>query len=273
MDIEEQVKELLDIPAEEYSNMYDDSPDPYADESNYIKIMPGLTPLEKAEAALLYPFSRGLMIVSGPPRSGKTLFANTIVWKMHRYFGKPILLDYKPRQLMGKYIFVDAKFLSSQMDVMTSNALGEIDSRSLLRFQNAAMGLDEFKRYMNKRRPMTKMNEYIGNLIRVMFHLDILIVGITQDANNDLDPRTCLPYVSHDVRCQWCATRKDTAIVQIYPMRFVSSHQVIEVSGKPFQMVLDGGKPRPALNGKRYFDLYASKNITSLYVGKQRIEL
>lgn len=273
MDIEQEVRQLLKIPEEEYSQIYDDSPDPYAEDGNTIQVMPGLTQYEKAEARMLYRFSRGLMIVSGPPRSGKTLFANTIIWKMNRYFGKPILLDYPPRELMGKYIMVDTEFLSKQMDHMTVNSKGEINQRDLIRFQNAAMGLDEFKRYMNKRRPMTKMNEYIGNLIRVMFHLDILIVGITQDANNDLDTRTCLPYVSHDVRCQWCATRPNTAIVQIYPMRFVSSREVIEVSGKPFQMVLDGGKPRPALGGRRYFDLYASKNITSLYTGSRKIEL
>lgn len=283
--------------------LYDDSPDPYADETGYIKVMPGLSAVEKTEARMLHRYSKGLMIVSGDPGSGKGLFSNTFAWKIRRYFGKPLLLDYHPRPLMDykaphRYTPFDVDLFVEEMEKMHEVSRGvniyqkALDNASIientdvpisydkwletqgkLRFQNAIIVLDEFHRYMDKTRQMANINKYMGGLIRLWRHLDLLIIGVTQNANDDLEAKRCLKYVSHDVRTQWCAFRKDTAICQIYPMRYVSSDQVIQIAGKPFKIMVDGRKPRRALNGKRYYDLYPSKNVMSMVNTTRKIEL
>jgi len=298
LDVIEETKQLLN------ESLYDDSPDPYAQDGAFIKVMPGLSVTEKAEARFLYKYSKGLMIVSGDPGSGKGLFSNTFAWKMRRYFGKPLMLDYRPRPLMDynaphRYIPFNVDMFVDEMGKMheaskgvdlqkraieTASAIDETEvpinydewlkTRGKVRFQNAILLLDEFHRYMDKFRQTSNMNKYMGGLIRLWRHLDLLVIGVTQNANDDLEANRCLKYVSHDVRTQWAAFRKDTTICQLYPMRYVSGSQVIQVAGKPFQMIVDGGKPRVALGGQRYFDLYPSKNFMSMVPSaKRRISL
>jgi len=298
-DIEEEIRNLPVM----RQPLYDDSPDPYAEESTGIKVMAGLTDAEKMEARFLHKYSKGLMVVSGDPGAGKGLFSNAFAWKMRRYFGKTLMLDYRPRPLMDwgaphPYVFFDVDFFVEEMAKMYEVSRGvDIKQRAIenaevidntevpigyeewlqtqgkLRFQNSILVLDEFHRYMDKFRQSSNMNKYMGGLIRLWRHLDLLIIGVTQNANDDLEAKRCLKYISHDVRTQWCAFRKDTTICQVYPMKYVSHNQVIQVAGKPFQMILDGAKPREALGGKRYYDLYASKNVMSFSAGKRKIDL
>jgi len=299
LDIEEEVRNLPIM----RKPLYDDTPDPYAEEARGISVMAGLTPAEKAEARFLYRYSKGLMIASGDPGSGKGLFSNSFAWKMRRYFGKKLMLDYAPRPLMDMnaphpYEFFDVDLFVEEMNKMHEVSRGVdirkravenadiisntdipfnydewLETHGKIRFQNSILVLDEFHRYMSKFRQTSNMNMYVGGLIRLWRHLDILIIGVTQNANDDLEANRCLKYVSHDVRTQWCAFRKDTTICQIYPMKYISGAQVIQVAGKPFQMIVDGGKPRPALGGKRYYDIYPSKNIMSLSANNRKIEL
>lgn len=280
-------------PQEDRSHMYDDSPE--EDDIYKMVINPNLQEWETEEARMLAPFSRGLMIITGYPGSGKGVFANVFAWKMRRYFGKKVVLDYRPRELFdyvrneqgilvpnvwpkeNYYYRFDERVLDEELSKVQDVAKGSktaktvamkaqsnswLTEHGIVKFQNAVMVLDEFWRYMHNRRPMSPIGITIGGIIKIFRHLDLLLIGVAP-RQDELDEKACLTYVTHEVRCEWMSSRENTTIAHIHPVRFVSNRGVMENTGKPFHFKVDGGLPRPSLGGRRYFDLYASKNAVS----------
>ena len=256
-------------------------------------IQPGLTDAQIEDAMFWSNYARGLILVTGPPGSGKGLFANMVAWKMHRYFNKTVILDYKPRPLMGDYVPFSKDMLVNQLDRMKelasvqSNEVEELkegedfvkpvdysvlgnlnkgewwSKQGRIFLKNAVMNLDEFVRYMPKRNTGSAIGNTIGDLFTIWRHLDILIIGMATK-RNDIDQQRCFPELTAEVRCSWAKTMKHLAICTIYPLKFVAATGVVTVTGRPIPLHVNGAKERDELGGNRWYDLYNSKNVIGL---------
>lgn len=221
----------------------------------------------------------GFILVTGLPRQGKGTFSNPLAWKIKRYFGKRILRDDHPTELFGKYKLFNEEVLISDVAKMAQVAKEDIpkeakktsEKQALKRaveqwvteegevfMQDAVVMLDELWRYMNNRRPMNPMNIALSGLIKMMYHTDTLYMGIAQ-RKHELDRFTCLPYVTHEARCQWCTDRETTVRVDFRKVMWNGVRQALVPVDKGLILYVDGGKPREELGGRRYFDLFNSK--------------
>ena len=81
---------------------------------------------------------------------------------------------------------------------------------------------------------------------------------------SDIDRQRCFPELTAEARCTWSKTKKHTAFCKIYPLKYVAADGVLTVQGKPISLAVDGGKEREELGGKRWYDLYNSKNVIGL---------
>lgn len=253
---------------------YDDGPDLV--EQGQIKLAEGLTDWEYEDADLLLPFTKGVMIITGDPGSGKDLFGNVIAWKMKRYFGKEVMRDEPPRRLFGPYIPFDRNTINEDLSemaeisaskdtnkakytrmTMLANEWLDFKGNELLR--DKVMYITEFSSWMYNRASLSPINIFMGQILRRWRHFDLLVIGSTQ-LKSELDPKTCLPYVSHEVRCKWSSLRPDTGNYTICKVRSITNKGVVNVGGGIVPYRLDGGAARDSLDGARYFDLYNSKS-------------
>jgi len=282
-------------------NLYDESPE-YGDDVYDFNLNPDLTDEEIEDAMFWSKFMRGIMLVSGPAGSGKGLFAIMLAWKMRYYFGKTIMLDYRPRRIFGKYHPFNQQVLVDQISRMSQVATGEVQQEiaktkggteenptldgmtrewiatsGKVFLQNSVLCLDEFKNYMYKRRPHNPMGITLGHIFDIWRHLDILIVGMTID-QSELDRYSCIPKLTTEVRCSWLTEHTIqkyglapySCMATIYPLRYVGTagEGVLEVSGKAHRVIVEGGKPRERLGGKRWVDLYNTKDAKIIQAPK-----
>lgn len=282
------VEELLALESD--ANLYDESPG-FEDDNPYgVKLMPGLSDEELEDAIQWMPYTRGLMLVTGPAGAGKTMFGNTVGWKMKRYFGKTVFLDYRPRRLFGVYHPFDEAVLVEQLARMGNVATGEVigankeqlqgmasewvSKQGIVFLKNSVMVLDEFKRYHHNRRPHNPMGIVLSQVYDIWRHLDILIIGLAID-KHELDRFSCIPKLTYEVRCEWLmesALEKYglwpfSCKATIYPLRYVgiAGQGVLDIAGPPETFVVEGGKPRAALGGKRDIDLYNTKDAKAIH--------
>ena len=138
-----------------------------------------------------------------------------------------------------------------------------IAEQGIVRMQNSVLVLDELWKYVHNRDPHNKMGRTIAGIIKIWRHLDLLMIGMAP-RKDEIDVKACLRYITHEVRCEWMSTKKNTTKATIYPVRFITSRGNFNISGKPFVIYMDGGREREFLGGKRYFDMFNSKNAISL---------
>jgi hypothetical protein len=262
---------------------------------------PDLTEAQIEDAKSLYNMTRGVMIVTGFPGSGKGVFANTLAWKIKRYYkDKKVFRDDAARRPFGYFKLFNEEFIMGEMEAMakasgttsevqkelkTQKAIKDASSlakawmanRGQVMLQNGVLMLDEFWRYMHNRRPMNPMGLIIGGILKTWRHLDLLVIGMAPQ-KRELDAISCLPYITHEVRCSWSLMQPDTTDVRIFKVRYVGAKGVIEATGQPMLIHINGGKERPELCdtcyvrdkrdcltcNRRYFDLYNSKNISNI---------
>jgi len=254
-----------------------------------VEINPNLEPWEVEEAEKMLNWITGdgeflgvagFILVTGLPRQGKGTFINPFAWKLNRYFGKRILRDDHPTTLFGKYTLFNEDVLIEDVSRMAQvaredipkEARGAKQKQTLKRavetwiteegevfLQDAVVMLDEFWRYMNNRRPMNPMNIALSGLIKMMYHTDTLYMGVAQ-RKHELDRFTCLPYVTHEARCQWCTDRESSVRVDLQRVMWSGGRSALVPVGKGIILYVDGGRPRDELGGKRYFDLFKSKS-------------
>lgn len=210
--------------------IFDDAPDLL--ETGQLSLMPGLTDAEYEEAIWMATLSKGVMIVTGEPRSGKDLFGNVFAWKMKRYFGKEILRDEPPRRSFGSYIpfnrgtvnedlldmakIVNEKGETNKVKVQKMNMLADdwLEHTGSALLKDKVLYLTEFGGYMHNRAPMSPMNIFLGRILRRWGHLDMLVIGTTQ-LKHELDKFTCLPWITHEVRCKWSIQKPDTGLYHL----------------------------------------------------------
>jgi len=244
-------------------NLYDDTPESF--EMPTIKL--GLSPREQKDAEDIRPYTRGVGLVIGPPRSGKDLFSNVFTYKGKNYFeGIEIMRDERPRRPYGRYTLFNEEVLMGEISKMAAVARGDIprqaktekDKKALsslvdkwhtdrgkVKMKNSMMYFTEFWRYLLNRHPMNPMGIEVGGIIKTWGHIDTLVLGVAQ-MKHDLDRFTCLPYITYEVRCSWMLSVPYTAECKLYRTRYVSSMGTIEtVSKRPTVIHVSGVKPRP----------------------------
>lgn len=271
---------------------YDNSPG--LEERGNLELADDLTDSELDEAInIIAPLSKGVMIVTGAPRSGKDLFGNVFSWKLKNYFkNRKVLRDEIPREPYGEYELFNPTTLAVDLGDMEMQLMEELENNNISRkrasnrmleymmsniadqwleykgndlLRDAVIYLTEFSGYMYNRAPFNPMNVFLSRILRRWGHYDLLVIGTTQQ-KAELDKKTCLPFVTHEVRCRWSKTKQNVGLYNIYRTRMITKNGALEVSGKRIPYMIDGGLPRERLDGLRYFDIFNSKSAYNIRV-------
>jgi hypothetical protein len=268
-----QIKRFEDlVRLEDEAGLYDESPG-FEDDNPYgVELMPGLSEEELEDSMIWMPYTRGVMLVKGPAGSGKGTFANPLAWKMKRYFGKVVFMDYRPRRLFGVYHPFNEAVLVEQLARMSNVATGDVmraDKKELegmtsewvskygmVLLRNSVLVLDEYKKYHYNRNPNNPMGKVLSQVYDIWRHMDILVIGIAQD-KRELDRFSCIPKITFEVRCEWLlASTLDkygfwplSCKATIAPMKYVgiTGEGILDIAGKPETIVVPGGKPQRSL--------------------------
>ena len=267
-------------------------PEPVETESLYqLELNPGLTDAEEEQAYDIVHWLKGdgpfygiagHMLITGPPRQGKGLFANMLAYRVQKLFKhKHTLRDDHPRALYGPYELFNEEIMMADIRRMAEVAKADLpdeedattvakkkarqqlaeqwgSGEGKVKMKNAILLLDEYWRYVDKRRPMSPMLLGLSGNIKLWGHLDLMVIGIAQMVD-DLDPHRILPYVNLEARCQWCDYKPNTAEVNLYRVKWSVSRQKLLPTDRPTRIFVDGARPREELGGKRLYDLYNSK--------------
>ncbi len=274
---------------EDYANidgLYDeseDNPNPYG-----VTLNPNLSAEERADALFWQHYTRGIMVVDGPPGSGKDLFATVVAWKMKRYFNKTAILDFKPRKIFGPYMPFNEQTFGAQLGRLNEVAgfndktgsqkkqkeiIGNwVASEGQVLFKNSVAVFQEFRRYFYKRRPFLPLGMCLADVFDIFRHLDLLVIGTCVDAR-ELDDHSCLPKVTYRARAmpakdEYGRPIPASTVVRIRSCTWMSHISQLQERGQIVPVHVDGLKPRPQLNWKRYVDLYPSNNAQSIIVPK-----
>ena len=241
---------------------------------------------QKKEIELYKTLYRGVMLVTGKARQGKDLFGVTFSKLNKLYFGRPIILDFKPKRLFGEYIYFDPSMMvreinkmaksaslnrmvdleepmtKKQEDVFNDASQDWIGQNETL-FKNAIWYLSELKRYCYNRNPMGRMNKAIGFMCDTHGHLDLLVLGTHID-HREIDYKSFLQKVTIWSNCKWSLTRPNNTRVTIRRGSYISEMGSFDISLKPFRYWVDGAAPRSWLDGQRIYDCYNTKNPVNL---------
>ena len=251
--------------------------DKYFDDSDLVGqndipiILPNPTRAERREIKFLKTIYKGVMFVTGGARQGKDLFGVVLSCLMKRYFGRPILLDFKPKRLFGEYTYFNPQLMMTEISKMArlsgvegadlnkelskaeavafTEAANEFIDDNVLMFQNAVVYFSELRRYCYKRNPSNRINKFIGALNTQWGHLDMLIIGTHLQAN-EIDRFTYLEKAKLWVECKWMLTRPNTTRARITRDMYLGADGVFNASLKKLNYFVDGGAPREFLTHK-----------------------
>lgn len=242
--------------------------------------------LQKKEIKFLRSMYRGVMLINGKARQGKDLFGVSFSALQKYYFGRPILLDFKPKKLFGYYTpfeprvlvleiskMAKASSLSRLVDIEEGMTAGQEDvfkdaskdwlTENETKFKNAILYLSELKRYCYNRNPHSRVNKLIGSICDIHGHLDLLIIGTHIDYR-EIDRFTFLKNVSIWAHCTWSISRLNTTRVVIRRTSFLSEQGSFDVPSEEFVYWVNGAEPREFLGGRRFYDLYNTQNVVNV---------
>lgn len=223
---------------------------------------------ERREIKFFKTIYKGVMFVTGGARQGKDLFGVVLSFLMKRYFGRRILLDFKPKRLFGEYTYFNPQLMMGEISKMArlsevegedmNKPLGEkqaemfteaanewIDKNTLM-FQNAVVYFSELRRYCYKRNPSNRINKFVGAVATQWGHLDMLIIG-THMQEDEIDRYTYLEKAKLWVVCNWMLTRQNTTKAVITRDMYLGGDGVFNASLKKMNYYVDGGAPREYL--------------------------
>jgi len=244
----------------------------------------------RREARELRTISRGVMLVSGEPGSGKDLFSISFCARQRYLFNRKILLDFAPKrawqELFGNYTHFDAAVMMREINKMAEAAHVKgieksADDKEYNEFMHEAtrewalegegetilkgaiLYLSELKRYCYNRNPHNPFNKFIGSINTIWRHLDLLVMG-THVLPREIDRTTFLAYAKLRANCSWSITEPHTTDVTITRGAYIGADCVYNVEGRPITFHVNGKEPRKWLKGKCIYDLYMTKNKVSL---------
>jgi hypothetical protein len=276
-DIQEQRDEAEQLGELAEESIYDDTPEAGVDGLYGLKPNDGLLMSEMVMASSLALLSRGVMIVHGKPGCGKGVFGAYMGWKLRRFFkNKKVMLDYLPRRIFDygredKYLYFSPQFMMNEIDKMAvelnvnlkqtlepETKLNKKDSDTVSYLakkwreknerllKSGVLELDELKRYLYNRNPNNKLGKMIGNVVSVWRHLDLLVLGMCPNIQ-EIDKNNFLAYVTHEVKPEWCKTRRNTTLCRIRRLANVGVNGVVQFESKSKNLFIDGAKPRPEM--------------------------
>lgn len=278
-------QELFDIitGVKQDESPYDDTP--IGDEIYSNPINPYAHPDTLQYVEPLSQMTRGIIVITGYPGSGKGVFMIFLAWMMRHLFGKKILLDYMPREAFDEFVYpygnryklFDEQVLYGDFDKMKQIAKGQgltnlsktdlanlwATKEGTVRLKNAVLECDEGHKYFHRRRPFYRMNLALGGLIKVFRHLDLCLV-VASPRRNELDVKTLLQYQTHEITMSALKFKPDTYRARVSRIRCISEDGLTESSGRAFFIDVNGKMPREYLNGKCWYDLYNTKNAQSI---------
>ena len=219
----------------------------------------------------------GHMLVVGPPRQGKGTFGNILTWRIARYFGKHVVRDDKPMDIWVDTVGAYTRFNDDTMneDIARMEVVADRDQVSTedgkkaklskeqkeirhkqaverwstengeVMLQDAVVLLDEYHRYVDRRRPGSSTLLALGGLIKMWGHLDMLLIGLAQSVH-DLDRFRILPYVTHVVKVQMYTGSErplSTVEIDLHRVRWNSQREQFVDSDKKTKIYLDGAAP------------------------------
>ena len=240
-----------------------------------------------------------VMLITGEGGSGKGVLLDMICWKFKRYYPNcKAILDFIPRRPFGHYHLFDTSFVVNQVDKMAAIAKGECSnpkafeekSRAWLAsdgqvfFKNSVVGLDEIRKYHNKRRCGHPMGILLTDFYTIGRHLDTLLIGATVK-ENELDNKAYLPHVKYHVKMRKDLNNEYVFIASINWVQWDKMDERFFVLGK-YAFPINGAAPHPEIGLKPddeylrrqtfdpksdyycWFDLFNSKNAQSLNIPK-----
>jgi hypothetical protein len=238
----------------------------------------------------------GVMLITGPPRSGKDTFANTFAYKVKRYYkGIKIIRDDHATPLFGKYTYWDERMLADDLDRMKEIAQDKeaaekataerwITEKGTVMMQKSVVLFTEAWQKMNNRNPMSVVNKTLGGLNKMWGHTETLYMYITQ-WTHDLDRFTCLPWVTMEVRCKPSDSAVGVIEAHLYHVKFnYGTGKLIMLDKYPVRINVDAGRERQELGVSsidsggnphyyRYWDLFNSKSAPLLKFNRKKMEI
>ncbi len=197
----EKIKTLDDIKKLDKNLLYDESRVMLP--SGMMRLNPELTDDEIEDAMFWKSYSRGKILVTGEPGSGKGIFSHMVSYKMKYYFGKTVILDTRPRPCFGDYVPFSPDFLEEQilrMDLVEKGIGRETPEGKWIAFnprteedqaqdrdnvrgevflRNSVMLLDEYgSKYMPRLNPTQRISKDLLNLDNFWRHMHLLTLGV-----------------------------------------------------------------------------------------------
>ncbi len=270
------IRTLDEFLATEGDRLYDDSPPA---EPVGVELADDLTDYEVQDAMRWAPFTRGVIVITGVPGSGKTLLMHVLAWKFRRYFRMLPILDAKPKRPFGEYILYSSEFLVEQcrrIDLFTSAASVTqsrdrhwYTERGEIFLRHAVIGLDELKRYLPRDAQMDSVCQLWLSLFTLWRHLESVIIGACTKKSDLTD--ACYPEITCEVKCQALAQAPGLYLATLYPLRYNTATMSFNVTQKPVRIVTDVLTPitadrHPPLAGHTWGDIYHSWNAQSVRV-------
>ncbi len=254
---------------EDAPELYDESLG-YDDETG-IKFAPGLSPLDRKRATLLYRLFNelwGLCIVTGDPGTGKDTFCNYITHRIKTYFTwKKILRDERPRALYGPYaglfnedmLLKDIKSMKriSKGQKVTPEEEAQMDHQiddwlhgaGEVKLKNSVLYLSEYWKNCGRLESTSPMCKTMGGIHRLGRHLDCLVFGSVQDPQ-DLARQQSLRWVNWQVYCRKSTNNITGFNYYVYKMKWDKRRDTLTpmpLNQIPFLIPLDAGIPRSYL--------------------------
>jgi hypothetical protein len=273
-------KEIEGLDDELLGELYDLTPPDISTEMPPLN--PGLSKEEREEAPIFLQLKQGVMVITGEPGAGKDLTMHFILWKLKRIFKDyRVMLDLKPRPLFGKYTPFSQEILLSEFAQLderykTGKSSVEQDFASYSQhkeklnevvvkwnakyddlFYNCGLGLAELKRYFYNRYPHNVMNKVVSPLLYRYRHHKLLVIGTTPHIE-ELDVKSCLQYVTHEIVCQQTDIPGiHTALIK--RRRYFNGNSIVEVTDEqPPMFIINAICPRKELDGHCFYDIYNS---------------
>jgi len=153
---------------------------------------------------------KGVRLVYGRPRSGKTLYSVVHAMDLRDLFGIPVLMNFHPYPAFGPYEYFENEVLIEELNTVTAltkqkkswkdkvEIEGEVKR---LKMYGHTVLIDEASKLIDKRRSASNVNLYMCDIAKEYAHYDLLLLAINH-REAELDSRF-VEYITFRIDCSW----------------------------------------------------------------------